>query len=317
MLFQSSFSYLEVRYVKLSRSAEKLHQLSEEKRGHNQSWTVQLFESYYVLFSKSNKKLLYLSVSELRENFSYSINLTTMCKYIYRCRFRNYVAVPKPYSSPRLIVARKRWANMDQNWDMGQWSKAAFSDEWSFTVKPTSILKCVWMRQGERYRTVNSVPTFKSGFGSIFVWVVFYQKVCPRLVCIEENLKQTVYIKILEDKLLPFQKIIMEANTTWYFNKVAVFLIERRQYHLLWKQNDFCCFHGLLKVLIWTPLKMHGLYRNASFAAVLRILLRKMRHKWAISNMDSLPSSYFEKLNASMSRRVKEVQVAKGLSTKY
>ncbi len=74
---------------------------------------------------------------------------------------------------------------------MRQWGKVTFSDESTFTVKPTSVRKHVWRKQGERYRTVNMVPTFKSGFESISVWAAFSLKGRTPLIRIEGSLNQT------------------------------------------------------------------------------------------------------------------------------
>ena len=64
-----------------------------------------------------------------------------MREYIHRCGFRNHAVVSKPYLRPCHLIARKRWANMHQNWDVGQWNEVAFSDESRFTLKPTSLRK--------------------------------------------------------------------------------------------------------------------------------------------------------------------------------
>ena len=46
------------------------------------------------------------------------------------------------------------------------WSKFVFSHESTFTIKPTSLRKRVWRKEGARYKPVNLLPTFKSGYQS-------------------------------------------------------------------------------------------------------------------------------------------------------
>ena len=72
---------------------------------------------------------------------------------------------------------------------MGYWpmGKVAFSDESTFTVKPTSLRKRVWRKVGERYKTVNLVPNFKSGYESISVWAAFSVNGRTPLVRIDGN----------------------------------------------------------------------------------------------------------------------------------
>ncbi len=96
-----------------------------------------------------------------------------MRTYLSKCRLCNYKAAPKPFLCPRHILARKRWAVMHKEWDITKWGQIAFSDEYSFTVRPTEGSKRVWRKDGEPYRTVNLLPTFKSVFESISVWAAF------------------------------------------------------------------------------------------------------------------------------------------------
>ncbi len=61
----------------------------------------------------------------------------------------------------------------------------------------------------------------------------------------------------------------------------------------------------------WAMLKRE-LRRNSTYPPSKDSLFNRLSEIW-----DSLPTSYCEKLIASMSSTVKEVQSAKGLSTKY
>ena len=92
---------------------------------------------------KNIKKPLYVSVSEFKQYYSYNICIKTVRKYIYKCGIRNYAAVSKPYRMPRHILNRKRWANMHKNWSVDKWATVAFSDESTFTLKPTTLRKRV------------------------------------------------------------------------------------------------------------------------------------------------------------------------------
>ncbi len=99
-----------------------------------------------------------------------------MQTYLSKCGISNYKATPKPFLCPSHILARKRWALMHKELDATQWGQIAFSDASSFTVRPTKGRKSVWRKVGERYRTVNLLPTLKSGFESISVWAACSMK---------------------------------------------------------------------------------------------------------------------------------------------
>ena len=113
---------------------------------------------------KNNTKPLHFTVSEPKENYKYKLSARTVRRYAYRISLRNFAAVSKPFLSTRHVKARKQWANMHKQWDIDQWGKVAFSDESTFIVKPTSLRKSVWRKVGDRYKTINPVPTFKSEY---------------------------------------------------------------------------------------------------------------------------------------------------------
>ena len=89
---------------------------------------------------------------------------------MHASNIRNYVAVSKPFLSKRNILARVEWAKLHRTFDANRWDTVAFSDESSFTVRPTTLRKRVWRTSDTRFNNQNLVPTFKSGFVSISVW---------------------------------------------------------------------------------------------------------------------------------------------------
>ncbi len=103
---------------------------------------------------------------------------------------------------------------MHRDWEMRQWGKVAFSDESTFTLKPTSLRKRVWREQGECYRTFNMVPTFKSGFESISVWAAFFLKRRTPLIRIEGSLIKQSTSRYYKMNCFRSLKSILEAKTT-------------------------------------------------------------------------------------------------------
>ncbi len=171
------------------------------------------------ILPKNNKKGLHISVAEFREYYGYKLYIKTVRRYLHRSGLRNYAAVSKPYSCFRHIVARKQWANMHKEWDTTKWGNVALSDESTFTIKPTALRKRIWRKQGERYRTVNFVPTFKSGFQFISVWAAFSVKGRTFLLHIDGILNQHKYISILDDYLLSFAGTYHGGTTDFIFQQ--------------------------------------------------------------------------------------------------
>ena len=59
------------------------------------------------------------------------------------------------------MKARLQWAIAHKEWDKDQWNKVVFSEESSFTVRPTSLKKRIWRKNNTRFDLRNSIPTFK------------------------------------------------------------------------------------------------------------------------------------------------------------
>ncbi len=200
---------------------------------------------------------------------------------------------------------------MHQEWDIEQCGMVAFSDESSFTVKPTKGSKRVYKKVGERYRTVNLLPTFKSEFESISVLAAFSMKGQTALIRIDGDFNHKKCIKILEQQLIPF-------SINYHGSKNSLI-----------SQQDGCGPHRAgaiskylkekgIKLLpcpaqspdmnpvknAWAILKrnfrQYSTYptsKNASFERLSQV--------W-----DKMPHSYFETLICSMPSRVKALQAA-------
>ena len=266
----------------------------------------------------NNRKPLYTSVSEFKQDYGYNICIKTVRKYIYKCGIRNYAAVSKPYRMPRHILNRKRWANMHKNWYVDKWAIVTLPEESTFTLKPITLRKRVWRKQGERYTTVNLVPNFKSGYQSISVWAAF--SICGRtpLIRIKGNLKQHKYIEILQSNLLPFAQKYHGGTGKLIFQQdgcgphraksVKAYLDAEGTMLLHWSAQspDTNPIENT-----WAILKKN-FRQGTTYPTSKAELFEKLSQVWG-----TLPSEYFERLIASMQRRVLELSKVRGLSTKY
>ena len=231
---------------------------------------------------------------------------------------RNYNAVSKPYLTKKHVASRLNWAVTRRNWMVTDWGNVMFSDESSFTIRPTKLRARVWRKEGTRYNPDNLVPTFKSGYVSLSVWGGFSMYGRTPLVRIEGNLNQSKYRKIIEGYVMPFAS----KNHGNLRNFVY--------------QQDGCAAHRAKSII--------G-YLDANGIEVLPWPaqspdLNPIEHVWAImkkqlreratfpSNADSLfcelcsiwnalSDDYFHSLVQSMPRRVAAVIKNEGCSTKY
>ena len=196
--------------------------------------------------------------------------------------------------------------------------KVAFSDESSFTVKPTSIRCRVWRKYGTRYELCNMRPTFKSGYVTLSVWAAFSLYGRTPLVRIAGNLNQHKYRDIIEKYLLPFASTYHSGADNFIFQHDGC------GPHRAISISNYLTENGI-KLLEW-PAQSPDLNPIENVWAILKRTLRA-RCKYP-SNADilcnelctiweDLPNSYFASLIASMPRRVKYVKRSQGASTKY
>ena len=94
----------------------------------------------------------------------------TMRRCIHKLKIHSYISVQKPFLTKKHIVARVKWAKDHKEWTTMQWSKVAFTDESSFTVRWTKNRARVWRTRDLRYSLKYMTPTFKSGYKTVNVW---------------------------------------------------------------------------------------------------------------------------------------------------
>ena len=119
-------------------------------------------------------------------------------------RISNYVAVSKPCLSLKNLRNRLIRASYHDKWDNVLWDKVVFSNESSFTIRPTTNMKRVWRKASTKFNLRNLVPTFKSGYVTFFVWGPFSDHGRTPLVRFNGLLNQDKYKQILEDNIIPW-----------------------------------------------------------------------------------------------------------------
>ena len=74
-----------------------------------------------------------------------------------------------------------------------QWDKVIFSEESSFTIRPTTNKERVWCKANTKFNLHNLVPAFKSDYATVFVWGAFSTHGRTPLIRINGTLKQKEY----------------------------------------------------------------------------------------------------------------------------
>ena len=200
------------------------------------------------------------------------------------------------------------------DWTCEQWRKVAFSDESSFTVKPTSLRMRVWRKSGTAYVMDNIRPTFKSGYVCLNIWATFSMYGRTPLVRINGTLNQVKYREILENNLLPFARkfhggvdniVFQQDNCGPHRAKsVAKYLSENGISLLYWtpQSPDLNPIENA-----WAILKRR-LRLSDTYPSNINALFYELSKIW-----NALPDSYFRNLVASMGRRGKSVKDARDI----
>ncbi len=142
----------------------------------------------------------YVHAREYNKFASIPVFTRTVRRCLHKNCIRNYTAASKPYLSPNHLSARKQWARNHIHWTNESWITVIFSDESTFTVRPTASRKKVWRKANTKFELRNLVP----GFISICVCGAFSHYGRTPLIHINGTLKQDRYLGVLHNQVLPF-----------------------------------------------------------------------------------------------------------------
>ena len=107
---------------------------------------------------------LYVTDARFNAYFKLQLSVSTFKQAPRRMDIQYYVAIQKPYLSKRNIAKRIIWVRTHQHWTVQQGSNVMYTDNYSFTVRPTKNRLHVRRQRGQRLSARYNVSTFKSGF---------------------------------------------------------------------------------------------------------------------------------------------------------
>ena len=112
---------------------------------------------------------LFVIVTKFSSATGTSMHTSSDRRYIKRLHLYLYVAAQKPFRTTRHLIACLKWARKHERWTDMHWINVLFTDESSFTVRPSKNRLRVWRHPGSRWTQQCTVLTFKSGNQSISV----------------------------------------------------------------------------------------------------------------------------------------------------
>ncbi len=190
-----------------------------ETRGRSKKLTPRDTRSLLKVADKLRFKPLHKITSTYNQFAPVNVSINTVRRTLKANGIQNYTAASKPYLSSKNMKERITWANIHDNWNDDQWDRVVFSDESSFTVRPTSLKRHVWRKSNTKFELHNMVPTFKSGYVSLSVWGAFCSTARTPLVRINGTLKQEKYKDIIENYIVPLAKEQYGSTSSFVFQQ--------------------------------------------------------------------------------------------------
>jgi len=301
----------------LRRNKNKSSKSIVKRRGRNKKLDSNCYKSLLKYVATNNKLPLFVIAAQFRTADGQKLSIRTIRRYLHKSGIRSYVSAAKPYLSEKHIAVRLQWCTMRLDWTAQKWENVAWTDESSFTLRPTKNHSRVWRKVGTRYETQNMVPTFKSGNASLCIWGMFSAHGRSPLVRISGTLNQHKYINILQQYVLPFKTTVYPSNAAFTYQHDGC------GPHRAKRVGEFLNANGV-DVLPW-PAQSPDLNPIENVAIMKRRLRERSKYPTTPDSLflvlceiwDALPEAYFIKLAHSMVHRCKAVANVSGNSTKY
>jgi transposase len=156
-----------------------------------------------------------ININELCEDFvastSTNISQITLKRHLHKNNIYGRVGVKKPFVNAANRMKRLSWAKKRKNW-VNEWENIIWSDESRYEVFRGNGKRYVWRNTQEKYNPKCLIPTFKSGRESVMVWACFIKDKLGPIVRLESRITAKIYIKLLENYLLPFISNLENKN---------------------------------------------------------------------------------------------------------
>ena len=179
------------------------------------------------------------NIKELCEEFisSTSTNLSsiTLKRHLHKNKIYGRIGAKKPFVNAANKIKRLNWAKIRKDW-INEWENIIWSDESRFEVFGGDGRRHVWRNSQEKYEPKCLIPTFKSGQESVMVWGCFTKNKLGPLVRLEGRITAVIYIKILENNLIPFINSL-ENNDNYIFQEDNA-PIHTAKITKEWKENN-------------------------------------------------------------------------------
>lgn len=281
---------------------------SSRKRGRPRITTPEL-DTSLVLESFHNP---FQTAMDIRNELAPGISVDTVRKRLKEGGLKCRIPARKPFLKDTHLRKRLEFARRYFNWGVKQWENVVFSDEKIFRASSKGPLRVYRPEQSHRFDKKYLVPsTNPEGRFTVCVWMAFGKNFQTMLRVQQKTLDSTYYTEVI----LPSIEHHLHENELLYMH-------DRSSVHFSVRTQQWLDMHNIDVMDDWPP---KGPDMNP-VENVWAELVRRTRND--ATNRDQLyenvhasflqlDTTYFDKLIASMPKRLKKVMEAKGGWTKY
>ncbi|SPO27489.1 related to transposase [Ustilago trichophora] len=153
-------------------------------------------------FKRRTVKTVWQACQAIKERFRTAVSRTTMRKELIKLQFKARVIKKKPLLTKQHRKNRLLFAHIFKDWTVDDWKGVIWSDETKINRLGSDGRRYCWLKASGLTSNIIQ-PTLKFGGGSIMVWGCMTWAGVGNMTVIEGIMTSDVYIKILEDNLVP------------------------------------------------------------------------------------------------------------------
>ena len=277
-----------------------------------------------IRFVRENVKASYL---EVKQKLQLSCSISTIRRIVRKMGIKKWLAKKRPVLIKEVVRACLAWCRERKNWSTEQWQACIWSDECSVELGSGKQPEYCFRTPHQKWEK-EMIQTYNKGKAcTVMVWAAFCAGRRLQLVFMpgdpeakKGGVTSAVYLEILENELPTIWEpglVFIQDNASIHTARLVKNWLKEEGIEVLeWPPyspdlNPIEHAWKRLKQWVWKHhpelLELKGKGQNTKEA-----MLKALQEGW-----DAIEEEFFEKLIASMQRRVRAVCKAKGWYTKY
>lgn len=285
-----------------------------KKRGRPRVTTVESDARFY----QECRENPFRSAVDIRNELAPSISVATVRKRLKEQGLRCRIPARKPYLAPVHIRKRFQFAMQFLNWSIAEWEKVVFTDEKVFRASSRGAVRVYRPKDSGRFEKAYLAPSSNpTGRFTICVWVAF-GKGFRKILRVERKTLNALYYTT---RILPAIRPHFHEQRR-HHQRDLIFMQDRSSIHMSKLANEWFQGNNISTLDEWPPKGPDMNPVENVWAELVRRIPNNHTNKEQLwenvhEAFNDLEEDYFNKLIASMPKRMFLVRWAQGGWTKY